>query len=131
MAELRVSLLTGLLLALSGLTATAQTPIIAGTSVLAFDHAAGDTTGYELCVDAVEPATCQPITVSPSPDGTTVERVYTFTAPASLARGPRVLRVRPVWAGGTVTASDPVTFRAVVQPGKPGPVRPETTPGGN
>ena len=82
-------------------------------------------------MDGVTVAECAPITVAPVPDGTLVERVYTFTAPLSLPRGPRVLRVRPLWAGGTATASEAVTFRAVVEPGRPGPMRPETAPGGD
>jgi hypothetical protein len=125
MPILRLALLALALVALTALSVHAQTPtVIAGQSIMAFDHAAGDTVSYELCVDGTGGSDCTPITVAPAPDGTLVERPYTFTAPASLPRGSRVLRVRPVWAGGTATASDAVTFRAVVAPGKPGPVRP-------
>jgi hypothetical protein len=108
--------------------AQAADVVVAGKSTLAFDHVAGDTTGYELCVDTA--TSCLPITVSPAPAGDT-SQVYRFTAPVTLPRGPRILRVRPLWAGGTATASDAVTFRVVIEPAKPGPLRPETTPGGN
>lgn len=124
MRKSRISLLA--LLALAGTTVGAQgQAVIAGQTTMTFDHVPGDTTGYELCVDTVTEATCQPITVSPAlpAEGSDAEMAFSFVVPAGVPRGARVLRVRAVWPGGVSGASAVATFRAVVQPGAPGPVR--------
>lgn len=119
MQTIRTPLLAMALLALAPLTAAAQTKVIAGTTTMSFDHdaaSATDTDRYELCVDGA--TTCTPLTVARV--GTTDE--YRFTLPASVPRGTRNLVVRAVWLGGAVPG-DAVSFRAVVAPGKPSPVR--------
>jgi hypothetical protein len=129
MQTLRLTVFTLVLLALASVGAHAQAVVIAGQSTMGFDHVAADTTGYELCVDTLDIGACQPITVQPAPSGDTL-RLYTFTLPSGITRGTRVLRVRPLWAGGRGAAGDVATFRAVVEPGPAGPVRADPVPGG-
>ncbi len=107
------------LLMLAPMTVQAQTRVVAGQTVMAFDHDGADTTGYDLCIDTVSQTTCQPITVNRV--GTT--NVYTFILPPTVPRGDRVLHVRALWIGGASDPSDATTFRAVVRPNKPGSVR--------
>lgn len=127
MHTLRLPLLALVLLAalLSPLTASAQTAAVTpGQSVLAFDHDGVDTVRYELCVGP----TCTPIVPSPAKDGSA--NVFRFTTPASLPRGPQTLTVRAVGEAGVSAPSEPVTFRVVVVPAVPGPLRVEVAGGG-
>lgn len=127
MHTLRLPLLALVLLAalLSPLTALAQTAaVIPGKSTLAFDHDGTDVTRYELCVGA----TCTPIIPAPAKDGSA--NVFRFVAPATLPSGPQVLAVRAVGEAGVSAPSEPVTFRVVVIPAQPGPLRVEVANGG-
>lgn len=126
MQTLRAPALAFLLLVLAALTASAQTTpaVIPGQTVLAFDHDAADTTGYQLCLGSV----CTPIVPAPAKDASA--NTFRFTTPSTLPRGPQVLTVRAVGEAGVSAPSDPVTFRVVVLPAKPGPVRAEAPAGG-
>lgn len=120
MPTLRTSLLAVALLVLATLSAHAQTEtVIPGKTVLAFDHDGLDTSRYELCIGAA----CTPIVPAPAKDASA--NIFRFTAPVGLPRGPQVLAVRAAGEAGVSAPSDPVTFRVVVVPGKPGPLRPE------
>lgn len=118
MQALRTTLLALVVLAVTSLTAAAQ-QVIAG-STFSFEHdaeSAADTERYELCVDAVTDPTCQ--TVAVLRVGTT--DTYTFTLPATVARGNRTLSVRAVGRLNTGTSgpSNAVSVRVVGRPSAP------------
>lgn len=100
-------LLAGLLLA--PLSAAAQ--VAPGETMMGFTHDAGATQRYELCAAD----RCEAIEV------TAAEGQRRFVAPAWLPVAVAVpLRIRAVWAGGTVD-SPVVTFSTVPPPSPPGP----------
>lgn len=115
-------LVLGLLLLLTlmvGTTQAQQNPpaVVAGVSVMNFDHDGLDTSSYELCIDALTACTI----IVTTRVGTT--DVVSFVLPASVPRGDRILRVRAIGPAGTSDPSDVVTFRAYVKPAKPGVIR--------
>lgn len=117
---IRAAVLAAVFLALPALAQAQDAKVIPGMTVLAFDHDDADiTTGYQLCVGA----TCAPLSPAPVKDASA--NVFRFTAPASLPRGPQVLTVRAVGEAGVSAPSEAVTFRVLVVPGKPGPLRAE------
>lgn len=103
-------ILAGLLALLAPVAAAAQ--VVPGTTLMGFTHDTPTSTQrYELCADD----RCEALEV------TAAEGQQRFVAPAWLPAAVAVpLRIRAVWAGGTVD-SPAVTFSTIQPPPAPGP----------
>jgi len=123
MQTLRFAVLTGLLLALSALTAHAQQGQLQTGSELFFDHPsvdALDTDHYQLCVDGVTDPTCSNLAVLKTTTSAGMD-TFTFTLPSTVPRGNHSLQVRAVGFGevGASPGSNTLAVRIIGKPGPP------------